>query len=236
MSGMLQVENIHKRFGKREVLQGISMQLQAGEVYGLLGPNGAGKSTTLRVITGLVRADRGSVKIDGVDLGVNRRRALARVGAQVDSPSFYGQLSGRQNLARLAALDGLPGQSVDEVLAEVGLSERADEKAGPYSTGMKQRLALAATLLARPALLILDEPTSGLDPDGRESMLRLVRSLAESEAAPTVLFTSHIFDEVARLCDRVGILVEGRIAHEGPVEATDELRERYFSLSGGSAL
>lgn len=228
---MLAVRELHKRFGRNAVLKGLSLELVPGEIYGLLGPNGAGKSTTLRIVTGLVRPDRGRVRIDGVDLAARPRAALRRVGAQVDRPSFHGYLSARRNLHLLAMLGGDEPTQADELLVKVGLAERADEKTDGYSTGMQQRLGIAAAMLGRPGLLILDEPTTGLDPEGRESILRLIRQLA-GEYGPTVLFTSHIFDEVSRLCDRAGILDGGALVHEGPASAAAELREIYFERTG----
>jgi ABC-type multidrug transport system ATPase subunit len=228
---VLELRDIHKRFRRTAVLRGLSLQLRRGEIYGLLGPNGAGKSTTLKIATGLVRPNRGDVRIDRFDLRAERARALRQVGAQIDAPAFHGHLSGRRNLLRLTILQGLPPRAGEMVLEDVALSGRGDDKVQDYSMGMKQRLAIAATLLGRPQLLILDEPTSGLDPQGRQSILDLVRKLAE-DYGPTVLVTSHVFDEVTRLCDRVGILHEGTLAYEGPPETTDRLRDIYFERTG----
>jgi ABC-2 type transport system ATP-binding protein len=228
---VLQLSDIHKRFGRRTVLGGLSLRLEPGEIYGLLGPNGAGKSTTLKIITGLVRADRGEVRIDGLDLKEDRMRALEPVGAQVDGPAFFGHLSGRRNLHRLALLQDLPFAQADSALEAVRLGDRGDDQVQSYSTGMRQRLGIAGTLLGKPRLLILDEPTAGLDPEGRQSILDLVRELA-ADGGPTVLFTSHIFDEVSRLCDRAGILHDGALVHEGAAGAAEELREIYFSRTG----
>jgi ABC-type multidrug transport system ATPase subunit len=228
---VLAVRELHKRFGRLEVLTGLSLELVPGEIYGLLGPNGAGKSTALKIVTGLVRADRGHVRIDGVDLAARPREALRRVGAQIESPSFHEHLTARRNLHLLAMLADGDRAEADELLAKVGLAERADAKTGGYSTGMRQRLGIAAALLGRPHLLILDEPTTGLDPEGRESILRLIRQLA-AEYGPTVLFTSHIFDEVSRLCDRAGILHGGALVHEGPAGDATELRRIYFEHTG----
>lgn len=227
---MLTLSGIHKAYGRHEVLTGLDLSLRAGEIYGLLGPNGAGKSTTLKILTGLVHPDTGSVVVDGHDLARDPRRALARVGAQIDQPAFHGHLSGRANLELLARLVDNP-HPIDELLDLVGLDERREQPAGRYSTGMKQRLGIATALLTSPSLLILDEPTAGLDPDGRQGILDLVRGL--SGDGLTILFTSHIFDEVARLCDRVGILSGGSLAHEGEVGDADTLRDRYFQHTGG---
>lgn len=229
---MLELLGIHKNFGRHKVLTGLDLSLRQGEIYGLLGPNGAGKTTALNIATGLVYPDAGEVRIDGIDLAARPHDCLARVGAQIDEPAFHGHLSGKCNLTLLAALQGTELGQVDTLLAAVGLAARADARAGGYSTGMRQRLGIAAALLGRPRLVILDEPTSGLDPQGREAVIALIRGLA-GEYSLTVLFTSHIFDEVARLCDRVGILSGGKLAHEGDVGDPETLREQYFSHTGG---
>jgi ABC-2 type transport system ATP-binding protein len=161
---------------------------------------------------------------------------LAGTGALVDAPAFHGYLSGRRNLAALALLAGAgapPRAEIDRLLERVGLADRADDRVSGYSTGMRQRLGLAAALMGRPRLLILDEPTSGLDPQGRDEILELVRHVA-SEDGPAVLFTSHIFDEAARLCDRVGILSAGALAYEGAAGEPERLREIFFAETGSA--
>lgn len=230
---MLALHGIRKAFGKRQVLTGLDLELKPGEIYGLLGPNGAGKSTTLKIATGLVHADAGTVDIDGIRLRRGRLDALRRVGAQIDQPSFPTHLSARANLEILAELSSTPRADVDRHLRDVRLHERADDRFGTFSTGMKQRLGIAAAMLGDPPLLILDEPTSGLDPDGRRDILTLIRSLAD-RYGPTVLFTSHVFDEIAELCDRAGILHDGVLADELKPESSSALRDRYFAV-GASA-
>lgn len=231
ISFVLQLDGIQKRFGRKVVLSDLSLHLRPEEIYGLLGPNGAGKSTTLRIITGLVRPDAGRILIDGLDSAVDRMGALRRVGAQIEGPAFYAHLSGRRNLRLLANIQEIPESQADDLLAEVGLGDAAEEKVRGYSTGMLQRLGIAAALQGHPTFLILDEPTAGLDPEGRESILQLIRRLA-GQRRSTVLFTSHLFDEVARLCHRVGVLHGGRLAYEGPVADAGTLRKIYFSHTG----
>jgi ABC-2 type transport system ATP-binding protein len=186
----------------------------------------------LKIAAGLVRADAGSVVVGGVDQRADRMGALRRLGAQIEAPGFPGHLAGRRNLRLLAHVQGLPAERADALLDEVGLGEAADRKVEGYSTGMRQRLGIAAALLGDPPVLILDEPASGLDPEGQDAMLTLIERLARARR-PAVLVTSHHFDEVARLCGRIGILQAGRLVHEGPVQDAQRLRTLYFAQSSG---
>ncbi len=185
-----------------------------GEVYGLLGPNGAGKTTTLRMLLGLVRPTSGSGEILGTKIGAPK--ALERVGARVETPGFYPHLSGRANLRVLATLARATRDGVDAALSEVDLLDRADDRFGAYSMGMKQRLGVAAALLKDPDLLVLDEPTNGLDPQARADMRSLVRSLGRGRR--TVVLSSHLLEDVEQVCDRVGVMRLGRLIAETTVE------------------
>ncbi len=202
----------------------LNLCVRAGEVYGFLGPNGAGKTTTLRMLSGLLRPTSGTATVAGAVPG--SARSLARLGAMVETPAFYPYLSGRDNLRVMASYAGVPRARIEPVLEEVDLSGRARQKFGTYSTGMKQRLGVAAALLKDPELLILDEPTSGLDPQGTVEMRALIRDLRTG--GRTVLLSSHLLNEVELTCDRVGVISGGKLVAEGTV---DELRAR-----GGSAL
>ena len=182
---VLRAAGLSKRYGKRQVVDGVDLEVRRGDVFGFLGPNGAGKSTTIRMLTGLVRPDAGTVAILGHDLHRRPQQALARVGAVVEAPELYPHLSGDQNLAVLAALSG--GASPErrrEVLRLVGLEGRAHDRVRTYSHGMKQRLALAQALLPQPELILLDEPTNGLDPGGMVEVRQLIRRLA-AEGSPS---------------------------------------------------
>ena len=213
----LVTRGLAKRYGKRVALDGLDLRVPAGVVYGFLGPNGAGKTTTMRILTGLVHADAGSVELLGKPFGRRDRRRLFDVGALIESPSFYPFLSGRENLRALAAAGApVPATRVDEVLALVNLRERASDKVSGYSLGMKQRLGIAAALLGDPKLLLLDEPANGLDPAGIVGMRDTLRALAAE--GRTVLVSSHILSEVEQLADVVGIVAHGRLVREGPVE------------------
>ena len=212
----LATHGLQKRFGPRVALDGLDLSVPSGVVYGFLGPNGAGKTTTMRILTGLVRADAGSVELLGRPFGRADRRRLFDVGSLIEAPSFYPYLSGRENLRALAATGGpvRPGR-VDELLALVGLADRARDKVSGYSLGMKQRLGIAVALLSDPKLLLLDEPANGLDPAGIVGMRDTLRGLAAS--GTTVFVSSHILSEVEQLVDVIGIIDRGRLIREGPI-------------------
>jgi ABC-2 type transport system ATP-binding protein len=218
MAGMteyaVRTRALTKRYGDRAAVDGIDMTVERHQIYGLLGPNGAGKTTLMRMLTGLVRPTSGEVTVLGGPPG--RPDTVARVGALIEGPGLYPHLSGRDNL-RVLARDA----RVDEVLDLVDLADRAGDRFGSYSMGMKQRLGVAAALLKDPELVLLDEPTNGLDPQGVRDMRDLVRDLGA--AGRTVLLSSHVMAEVEHLCDRVAVLARGRVVREGTVE---ELRGR----------
>ena len=216
MTAVLATHDLGKRYGTRTVVDGLSITVERGDIYGFLGPNGAGKSTTLRMLLGLVRPSHGTVELFGQP--VRDRRVLARVGAIVEAPALYGYLSGRDNLRMLASLSGpCPPARLDEVLERVDLRDRAADPVRIYSHGMKQRLAIAAALLPGPELVILDEPTNGLDPMGIRDMRALVRSLAH-DLGITVVLSSHLLVEVEQVCNRATILARGRRQWEGKVD------------------
>ncbi len=206
-----------KRYGAIDAVAGVDLTVEPGDVYGYLGPNGAGKTTSLRMLLGLVRPTAGSVRLFGHDPHTDSRRALHDVAGFVESPAFYPYLSGRKNLELVAAYTGHHARArIDEALETVDLRDRAADRVGGYSFGMRQRLGIAAALVRRPRLLLLDEPTTGLDPAGMRDMRLLVRRLAEQGI--TVLLSSHLMDEVESLCNRVAIIRSGRIIHEGVLD------------------
>jgi ABC-2 type transport system ATP-binding protein len=185
-----------------------------GDVYGYLGPNGAGKTTSLRMLLGLIRPDAGSAKLFGRDPLSEGARALDGVAGFVEAPRFYPYMTGRRNLEMVAALDGAGAAGrIDESLDTVDLLDRAGDKVGGYSHGMRQRLGIAGALLRDPQLLLLDEPTTGLDPGGMRDMRALIKRLAGQGI--TVLLSSHLMGEVEELCDRVAIIGSGRVLYEG---------------------
>jgi ABC-2 type transport system ATP-binding protein len=203
-----------KRFEATCALDGVDLVVDEGEIRGLLGPNGAGKTTLLRVLLGLVRPDAGSVELFGRPLHGARPEALEQVGGFVEDASFYPYLSGRVNLELLAELDGgVIAARIDEVLETVGLAGRGGDRVNGYSSGMRQRLGIAACLLRAPRLLLLDEPTSGLDPAGVREIAVLARELAANGTA--ILLSSHLIGEVEGICDSFTVLKRGKVVWDG---------------------
>jgi ABC-2 type transport system ATP-binding protein len=217
----VEVHGLSKRFGARAAVDDVDLLVPRGSAFGYLGPNGAGKTTLIRVLLGLTRADVGTMSLLGVPVPAQRARALARVGAIVDEPRFHGHLSGRENLKILAAArGGDAGKQIGQALDRTGLTQRADDKVSAYSMGMRQRLGLAACLLADPQLLILDEPMNGLDPAGMREMRDMLRGLAGE--GRTVVLSSHLLDEVERTCDQVAIVDHGKVIRQGPIHELTE--------------
>jgi ABC-2 type transport system ATP-binding protein len=203
-----------KRYGRITAVDHVDLTVSRGDVYGYLGPNGAGKTTSLRMLLGLIRPDEGTAQLFGRDPLVEGARALDGVAGFVEAPRFYPYLNGRRNLELVAALDGDGAAGrIDEALDTVDLADRARDKVGGYSHGMRQRLGIAGALLRDPRLLLLDEPATGLDPAGMRDMRLLIRRLAEQ--GMTVLLSSHLMSEVEELCDRVAIVSDGRLRYEG---------------------
>jgi ABC-2 type transport system ATP-binding protein len=203
-----------KRFGDRTVVDQVNLAIPAGSVCGFVGPNGAGKTTTIRMLLGLIRPTAGGGSILGGSL-TDPASYLRKVGALIEAPAFYPQLSGRDNLKALARLGRLNLGAVEPALARAGLTARAGDKYRSYSLGMKQRLGIAAALLPGPELLILDEPTNGLDPAGIVEMRGLIRSFADD--GMTVLVSSHLISEIEQICDYVVMIRAGRLVHQGSV-------------------
>jgi ABC-2 type transport system ATP-binding protein len=206
-----------KRYGDIVAVNNVDLTVERGDVFGYLGPNGAGKTTLLRILLGLIRPTSGSAKLFGRDPLVDGARALDGVAGFVEGPRFYSYLSGRRNLELLADYDGDGARSrIDGVLEIVELRDRAKDRVGGYSHGMRQRLGIAASLLRQPQLLLLDEPTTGLDPAGMRDMRDLVRRLAGEGI--TILLSSHLLNEVEDLCNRVAIIRTGSVVYEGPLK------------------
>jgi ABC-2 type transport system ATP-binding protein len=219
---MLEARSLHKSFGGRPALSDVSFKVARGEIYGLLGHNGAGKSTTLGIILGMVMPDGGDVTIDGVSVLNHRSKALRKVGAIFEAPAFYDYLSGWENLKILMSYScGFDAKAALETVERVGLSKRIHSKVRTYSHGMRQRLALAQSLLPEPEVILLDEPTDGLDPEGIKWFRDFILKLRE-ERGMTVLFNSHLLAEVELMCDRVAILREGKRVFEGAVGGLHE--------------
>ncbi len=213
----VETHGLTKRFGATVAVDDVELLVPRGSAFGYLGPNGAGKTTLIRTLLGLTRANAGTMSLLGIRVPAERSRALARVAAIVDEPRFHPHLTGRDNLRLLAAARGGDAdQRIAPSLARVGLADRAGDKVATYSMGMRQRLGVAACLLADPELLMLDEPMNGLDPAGMHEMRAMIASLAGE--GRTVVLSSHLLDEVERTCDAVAIVDHGRVIRQGPID------------------
>ena len=209
--------DLTKRFGDRVAVDGLNLEIGAGESYGLLGPNGAGKTTTISLVCGLLRPDRGEVVVAGHRLDGDELAAKAAIGYVPQEVALYPDLTARENLRFFGRLYGLSGAAlarrIGAVLEIVGLTERADDRIAEYSGGMKRRANISAGLLHEPELLVLDEPTVGVDPQSRAAILDNIEALGTEGLA--VLYTTHYMEEAQRLCDRIGILDDGRLVAQG---------------------
>ena len=218
---MLEVRKICKSYEKRQVLEDLSFSIQSGEVYGLLGPNGAGKTTTISILCGLIRADHGTITMNGQNLSPATR---SLIGVAPQENIFYKSLTCEENLRFFGRLYGLSGEvcrkQAKYCLELVGLSDRAKSIAETLSGGMQRRLSMAIALVHRPQLVVLDEPTTGLDIEARYEIWELIRNLSSQDTA--ILLTTHILDEAERLCQRIGIIKQGSLLAEGTLE---ELRK-----------
>ena len=225
---VLTVENVVKSFGKFKALDGASLSIPKGTIFGIIGPNGAGKSTLLRIVTSLAHPDSGRVTVNGIDVESNPKKALAGTGAIVDSPAFYPDLSARLNLDILSRGHGRKYRARREELAEyTGIAGWMNHRVREFSLGMKQRLAITLALLPDSNFVILDEPTNGLDPNGIVDIRNLIRNLG-SDLGATVLVTSHMLGEIEKICSNIAILNHGQIAAEGKME--DILRRSPVTL------
>jgi len=206
---MIETVDLRRTFNGRLAVDGVSFAVERGEVFGFLGPNGAGKTTTIRILTGQLLPSGGSARVAGFDCASEAQKLKPLIGVVFEQQNLYERMSGRENLAFFASLFGVPSSRVDEVLAQVSLSERAKDKVKVYSNGMKQRLLIARALLNRPQVLFLDEPTRGLDPGAARDIRQMVTDLGR--AGTTVFLTTHYMEEADQLCQRVAFLNEGRI-------------------------
>ena len=214
---LLSIENLHKSFGDFKAVNSISLNVYKGDIYGFLGPNGAGKSTTIRMILGLIQPDNGSIQINGENILGKKRNYLNSIGALIERPDFYKNLSAYENLKILFKLSSLSNKhKIKEVLEEVGLYEKKDQKVGGYSQGMKQRLGIAQTLLHEPSLIILDEPSNGLDPQGQVDMRNLILKINQSMGI-TIIISSHILSEIEKIANRMIVINKGKKIVEGNV-------------------
>ena len=198
----------------KNILDDINLQVPTGSIYGFLGPNGAGKTTTLRLILGLLKKQKGEIRIFGQSLDQNRVAILRKLGSLIETPSLYGHLTAAENLLLLQKIYQCPKSRIPEVLELVGLPDTANKKVSQFSLGMKQRLSIAVALLNQPELLILDEPTNGLDPNGIIEMRELLKRLNQEQGI-TILISSHLLGEIEKLVSHVGIIHKGQLLFEG---------------------
>ena len=229
MNNIVTTEHLTKKYKSFIAVNDVSLHIRKGSIYGFLGPNGAGKSTTMKMLLGLTSPTKGAFTIDGKKFPADRIPILKEIGSFIESPSFYANLTGRENLDVIRRILELPKSAVDDALELVGLSEFADRLAKKYSLGMKQRLGLAGALLGRPPILILDEPTNGLDPSGIHEIRNLIKSLPDLYDC-TILISSHMLSEIELIADDIGILNHGHLLFEGSL---DELRQH--ALQSGFA-
>ena len=220
MDYIITTEQLTKKYKNFVSVNNVSLHIRKGSIYGFLGPNGAGKSTTMKMLLGLTAPTKGSFTIDGRHFPEDRITILKEIGSFIESPSFYANLTGRENLDIIRRILGLPKSAVDDALELVGLEEFGNRLAKKYSLGMKQRLGLAGALLGRPPILILDEPTNGLDPSGIHEIRNLVKSLPSLYDC-TIMISSHMLSEIELMADDIGILNHGRLLFEGSL---DDLR------------
>ena len=240
MDYIITTEQLTKKYRNFTAVNNVSLHIRKGSIYGFLGPNGAGKSTTMKMLLGLTEPTKGSFTIDGKHFPNDRLAILKEIGSFIESPSFYANLTGRENLDVIRRILGLQKSAVDEALELVGLSEFGDRLAKKYSLGMKQRLGLAGALLGRPPILILDEPTNGLDPSGIHEIRKLVKSL-RGRYDCTILISSHMLSEIELVADDIGVLNHGRLLFEGSLDklrqsasqagvTAENLEDRFLSM------
>ena len=239
MKTAIETFTLTKKYGPACAVDNLNLKVPEGSIYGFLGPNGAGKTTTMKLILGLIKPTAGSISLNGITvIDKNRLDVLAQTGSLIESPSYYGHLTGRENLQIIAMLKNVPDKEIDEVLHIVRMENQQHKKVSHYSLGMKQRLGLACALLGRPNVLLLDEPTNGLDPAGIQEMRELICSLP-SQYGMTVLVSSHLLSEIEQIATYTGILNSGKMIFQGELEELQMHSKRELLLrtqDNGAAL
>ncbi|MDU4753148.1 MAG: ABC transporter ATP-binding protein, partial [Clostridium butyricum] len=225
-----------KQYGTQVVVNKLNMNVKKGEIYALLGRNGAGKTTTLRMIMGLLKPTSGEVRIFGEKLNTNNSKVFQRIGALIEAPSFYENLTAQENLELIASLRGIHNENaINSALILVGLESENKKKVGKFSLGMKQRLGIALALMHEPELIILDEPTNGLDPIGIQQIRVLIRDLCNQKNT-TFLISSHILSEVEQLADRIGIIEKGNLLEETYMDDIGKYNRHYVKMAVSNAM
>ena len=229
---IVQIKNLKKKIGKKLIIDDLSFEVRPGEVFGFLGPNGAGKTTTIRMLLGLISITEGEIYINGFSIKKDFEKAIAHVGGIVENPDLYKYLTGYQNLVQYCRMyPDIKKERINEVIKIVGLDKRVNDKVKTYSLGMRQRLGFAQSLLNSPSLLVLDEPTNGLDPAGIHELRSHLRKLAAEENI-AVLVSSHLLSEMELMCDRVGIIQNGKLVRiENVRELVDEKKNSVVELT-----
>lgn len=217
----IEIENLRKEYGEFVALNNLNLKIKKNSFTGLLGPNGAGKSTTLKILTHLINATSGSAYLDGVDVTVDPKKALSRVGTVIETPEFYGYLTPRETMRYVGELIGMRKERIkdqtEQILEKVKMTEWGDKKLGTFSKGMRQRIAIGQSLMNDPRIIILDEPTSGLDPRGMAEMREILKNLRNESKDLTIVMSSHILPEVQDLCDRIAMINHGNLLMDGDI-------------------
>ena len=227
---ILKCEKLNKKFGKKQILENVSLEMKKGDILGFIGPNGAGKTTTIKLILGLQSIDQGKVEINGYDIKNDFTKAIEKVGAIVENPDLYMYLSGYDNLKLVANIyKGIDKKRIDEVVKLVKLEKRINDKVSKYSLGMRQRLGIAQAIIHKPNLLILDEPTNGLDPEGIKEMRELLINLAKEEKM-AILISSHNLAELDNVCNKVCIIKNGKIIETSDIESVKHQKDKKFKI------
>ena len=225
---ILKCENLSKKFGKKQILNKVSLEVKEGDILGFIGPNGAGKTTTIKLILGLQSIDEGTVKINGYDIEKEFENAISKVGTIVENPDLYMYLTGYENLKLIKNMyPEIDKKRIDEVVKLVKLNQRINDKVSKYSLGMRQRLGIAQALLHKPNLLILDEPTNGLDPEGIKELRELLKQLASKEKMAIVI-SSHNLSELESFCNKVTIIKNGEIVETSTIKDVKMVEQSYI--------
>ncbi|WP_282155347.1 ABC transporter ATP-binding protein [Cytobacillus gottheilii] len=235
MENFVEIQNVSKVIKGRKIIDSLSFEVKSGEVFGFLGPNGAGKTTTIRMIAGLIGITSGDIQILGSSVKTNFEEAIQHVGAIVENPEMYKFMSGYQNLVHFGRMSkGVTKEKIMETVEFVGLKDRIHDKVKTYSLGMRQRLGLAQCLLHDPKVLILDEPTNGLDPSGIREIRDHIRKLAR-EKGMAVIVSSHLLSEMEMMCDRIGIIQQGKLVDVQLVHDVVQTGEKQYELEAEPA-
>lgn len=225
---VLKCENLCKKFGKKQILKNVSLELKQGDILGFIGPNGAGKTTTIKLILGLQNIDSGSVTIKGYNIQKEFEKAIVNVGTIVENPDLYMYMTGYQNLKLIKNMyKNVDDKRIDEVVKLVGLEQRINDKVSKYSLGMRQRLGIAQAILHKPEVLILDEPTNGLDPEGIKELRDLLKELAQKEKMG-ILISSHNLAELESFCNKITIIKNGKVVETSEINKVKKVEESYI--------